>query len=166
MVLPPSIAARRPTTRRQFLLPAYLLVLLALAAQAVHAQIFQNFFGGHNGGGAGGGGMFGGHAREQEPPPSGDARWFHERVNAGKSRSIRWSLSLQQPSHCPCPFPQQIRCSYRDTDSAAVERSDRAGGSFDGVDAQLDLGGTFCVTATDCEEVQWLLDGGGVRSSA
>ncbi|SYW82327.1 uncharacterized protein UBRO2_04449 [Ustilago bromivora] len=53
--------------------------------------------------------------------------------------------------------PPPIRCSYKDTDSISQDQAKRAGGTFDGVDAALDLGGTFCVTADSCDEVNKIL---------
>ncbi|PWZ00281.1 hypothetical protein BCV70DRAFT_200435 [Testicularia cyperi] len=133
---------------------ALLLMQLFLMVQ-VQAQLFQQFFGGQQGGG-----MFGN--REQEPPPAGDASWFEARVDAAHCTQYLCPRTLScvaKPSHCPCPFPQQIRCSFPDTDSVASERAKKAGGSFDGVDAGKDLGGSFCVTATSCEEVEKMLKG-------
>lgn len=93
-------------------------------------------------------------------PQSGDASWFEARVDAAQCTQYlcpRTLSCVSKPSHCPCPFPQQIRCSYKDTDSAAKDHAQRAGGTFDGVDAALDLGGTFCVTADSCDEVNRIL---------
>ncbi|CDS00389.1 hypothetical protein [Sporisorium scitamineum] len=53
--------------------------------------------------------------------------------------------------------PPPIRCSYKDTSSNAKEHAEKAGGTFDGVDAALDLGGTFCVTADSCDEIHQIL---------
>ncbi|EST04989.1 hypothetical protein PSEUBRA_005791 [Kalmanozyma brasiliensis GHG001] len=132
---------------------ALLLVIKMLLLAPVQAQFFQQFFGGN-----GGGSMFG--SREQEPPPAGDASWFEARVDAAQCTQYlcpRTLSCVSKPSHCPCPFPQQIRCSYKDASSSAKDHVDRAGGTFDGVDAALDLGGTFCVTAESCEEVDRIL---------
>ncbi|KAJ1026119.1 hypothetical protein NDA18_003778 [Ustilago nuda] len=132
---------------------ALLVALELLLLIPVQAQFFQQFFGG------GGGGPMFGH-REQEPPPSGDVSWFEARVDAAQCTQYlcpRTLSCVSKPSHCPCPFPQQIRCSYKDTDSISQDQAKRAGGTFDGVDAALDLGGTFCVTADSCDEVNKIL---------
>ncbi|SJX63513.1 uncharacterized protein SRS1_14269 [Sporisorium reilianum f. sp. reilianum] len=132
---------------------ALLVAVQLLLSAPVRGQFFQQFFGGNAGGS-----MFG--QREQEPPPSGDASWFEARVDAAQCTQYLCPRTLScvaKPSHCPCPFPQQIRCSYKDTSSNAKEYAERAGGTFDGVDATLDLGGTFCVTADSCDEIQQLL---------
>ncbi|SNX84960.1 uncharacterized protein MEPE_03669 [Melanopsichium pennsylvanicum] len=132
---------------------ALLLVFRILLLAPVQAQFFQQFFGGN-----GGGSMF--HQREQEPPPSGDASWFEARVDAAQCTQYLCPRTLScvaKPSHCPCPFPQQIGCSYKDTSSSAQEQAKRARGSFDGVNAELDLGGTFCVSAESCDEVDQIL---------
>ncbi|SPO26746.1 uncharacterized protein UTRI_04054_B [Ustilago trichophora] len=134
---------------------ALLLAVQLMLWTPVQAQFFQQFFGGN-----GGGSMF--QQREQEPPPSGDATWFEARVDAAQCTQYLCPRTLScvaKPSHCPCPFPQQIRCSFKDTSSAAKDHAQRAGGTFDGVDAALDLGGTFCVTADSCEEVNKILHG-------
>lgn len=130
-----------------------MVVQLLLFLPCVQAQFFQQFFGGH-----GGGSVFG--HREQEPPPSGDASWFEARVDAAQCTQYLCPRTLScvaKPSHCPCPFPQQIRCSYKDASSNAKHHAQRAGGTFDGVDAGLDLGGTFCITANSCGDVQRVL---------
>lgn len=93
---------------------------------------------------------------------SGDASWFEARVDAAHCTQYLCPRTLScvaKPSHCPCPFPQQIRCSYKETDTTSLEQAKRAGGSFDGTDAELDLGGTFCVTADSCDEVNQMLRG-------
>ncbi|KAN0065248.1 Long chronological lifespan protein 2 [Thecaphora frezii] len=152
---------RTMTSTKPSLLVLSLLALLVAAATLAEAQFFENFFGGN------GGGMFGGGpAHEPEAPPSGDASWFHDRVDAADCDRYlcpRTLSCVSKPSHCPCPFPQQIRCSYRDTDSRAAAIAKKSGGSLDGVEAQLDLGGTFCVTADSCDEVNAFLRGAGGR---
>lgn len=46
---------------------------------------------------------------------------------------------VSSPSHCPCPFPQQIRCAYADHQP-------------DGKSSMKE-GGHFCVQAKDCKTV-------------
>lgn len=93
---------------------------------------------------------------------SGDASWFEARVDAAQCTQYLCPRTLScvaKPSHCPCPFPQQIRCPYKDTNSLAKDQAKRAGGSFDGVNAELDLGGGFCISADSCEEANRFLQG-------
>ncbi|ETS59988.1 hypothetical protein PaG_05978 [Moesziomyces aphidis] len=55
--------------------------------------------------------------------------------------------------------PPPIRCPYKDTNSMAKDQAKRAGGSFDGVNAELDLGGGVCISADSCEEANRFLQG-------
>ncbi|CAD6892006.1 unnamed protein product [Tilletia controversa] len=109
----------------------------------VNAQgFFQNFFSGQH------------HAAEQEAPPLGDAKWFHERVEAAHCTQYlcpRTLSCVSSPKECPCPFPQQIACAYADLESD--DGGDHGKGSGPGAGA----GGTICVTGTECGQVQKLL---------
>ncbi|CAO1621197.1 unnamed protein product [Jaminaea pallidilutea] len=81
--------------------------------------------------------------REQEPPPSGDASWFEARTEAANCPNYLCPRTLScvpNPSRCPCPFPQQTRCSYPDP-----------------ITGEIDGGGSFCITddhsSPSCEKV-------------
>ncbi|KAK0545851.1 Long chronological lifespan protein 2 [Tilletia horrida] len=137
---------RCPSILRSGALSSQTLFLLCLALVAslipslVSAQgFFSNFFSGH-------------HQGEQEAPPLGDAKWFHDRVEAATCTEYlcpRTLSCVSGPEKCPCPFPQQIACPYSDFEP---EGDDHASGS-----AKKKAGGSVCITAKDCSSVQRLL---------
>ncbi|KAE8234729.1 hypothetical protein CF326_g218 [Tilletia indica] len=134
--------------RRGLLLFLFVLAILASALPTfVSAQgFFQNFFTGQH------------HAAEQEAPPLGDAKWFNERVEAATCTQYLCPRTLScvaSPKECPCPFPQQIACPYPD-----LEVSEDGDHSSSGT-AKTAVGGTICVTGTECGQVQRLLRGVG-----
>lgn len=47
---------------------------------------------------------------------------------------------VPSPSHCPCPMPQQIRCSYPDTSDPKSKDP-------------MGLGGSFCVQEGSCDRI-------------
>ncbi len=73
---------------------------------------------------------FGRIALSAQSSQAGDASWFEARVDAAQCTHYlcpRTLSCVSKPSHCPCPFPQQIRCSYGDSSSSAKDHANRAG---------------------------------------
>ena len=149
-------AARISPFARPETLLVFVVIPLLVLLQLVQAQgFFQQFFNAGQG-----------EAREEEAPTSGDSAWWNARVEAGehtfhfgrgpasrvgtqtdkvscrvatctKYLCPRTLSCVDKPAECPCPFPEQIRCPYSDSESGSI-----------------DLGGSNCIQEKDCNRVQ------------
>ncbi|PKI85792.1 Long chronological lifespan protein 2 [Malassezia vespertilionis] len=98
---------------------------IAAMLLSVHAQMFQNMFGGNS--------FFHAAQQGQEAHGVGDASWFQDRVDKAQCAQHLCSDTLAcvgDPSACPCPYKEQIRCSLGDA--------------------------YMCIQAADCGEVERL----------